>query len=430
MDRRFPSVALVAAALLIADFRPAGADLIKLKSGGEIRGVIERGAAGANRETVTIETLTGAIIVVEQRHIESNSIRSLAFEQYETRARKTPDTVDAHWKLAEWCLENGLRSQRETHLERVLELDPDHEEANRSLGRVQYQGEWMTRDEMMQAQGYVRHKGRYITPQELEIIEKTQAELDAEREWFPKVRRWAGWLTGRHEDRRRQGLSELRAIDDPSAVPALAKHLQDDSNKQVRALYVSILEEMPGDRPVPALVTQSLQDVDAEIRYNARRAIGRDRYGLAMPLYVRELKNDYNVIVRRAAAALQTVGDETIVPNLVDALTTTHRYRVRVPEPGGNVGFGTDGTFAGGAGQVVLPPELQAMLNSGQFVHGAVINLPNTPRRTRVVTVNYEHKNREVLEALQRLTGESFGFEKRAWRVWWAARKQELGNVD
>ena len=414
----------LSAAQILASAAVARADLIRLKNGGEVRGTVDR-KIGVNADPVVIETLSGATVSVERRHIDFVTRRPLKVEEYETRARATPNTVEAQWELAEWCRENGLSSQRNEHLEQVLRLDPDHEKAHYGLGHTNENGEWVSRDEIMESQGYVKHKGRWITPQELEILEKSKAELDAEREWYPKVRLWLGWLNGRHEERRRDGLTELKKIDDPHAVAALARNLRDDPNKELRALYVEILGNISGSKPVGPLVAQSLQDVDYEIRYAALNAIEPDLYPVAMPLYLRELKNKLNVTVCRAAAALERVGDESVIPALIEALVTTHHYKVQVPDQSSTYSFRSDGGAATGTDQLGLTPEMQALVASGQ----AYVQVARPiPKRMRQVVIARDHQNAEVLTALQKLTGQSFGYDERSWKLWLAAQKSGVGK--
>ena len=66
--RRIPRGALG----LLAAFAVAGlagnarADLVRLKNGGEVRGVIDGATSGASSAEVTIETLSGTLIVIER----------------------------------------------------------------------------------------------------------------------------------------------------------------------------------------------------------------------------------------------------------------------------------------------------------------------------------------------------------------------------
>ena len=47
--------------------------------------------------------------------------------------------------------------------------------------------------------------------------------------------------------------------------------------------------------------------------------------------------------------------------------------------------------------------------------------LPNglQPQTTRIVTIKGDVKNAEVLEALKKITGQDFGYNKRTWEAWW-----------
>lgn len=402
------------------------ADLIRLDNGGEIRGTIEKKESVVTSDTVTIVTLSGVSVAVERQHIQFVTRRPHLVELYETRAKRTLNTLEAQWELAEWCRQQGatLKKQREVLLQRVLELDPEHQKAHDALKHTKRNGIWMTRDEERRSQGYVKYKGRYITPQELELIEKTEAELDAERRWYRKVHVWRGWLTGRYSQKREEGLAELQKIDDPHAVPALRHKFSDDKNAKFRQLYVSILSQIPGDKPVPALVSQSLRDSDYEIRYSALNGLSPQQHDRAMLIFARELKNGYNSIVRRAGRGLERVGDERVVFNLIDALVTTHRYRIRVPAHDRTMSFRTNGSFGNTSG-VVLPPEIEVMLRTGQLPNGVIVqgSAVNRPQPTKVIRVKHSHKNAEVLAALQKVTKADFGYDGRSWRLWWTAKK-------
>lgn len=405
------------------------ADLIRLKSGGEIRGTIPQEKGATSGPEVTIETLSGAEITVPQEQIAFVTRRPIKIEEYESRALRTPNTVEAQWALAEWCRENNLRSQRDEHLEQIVKLDPDHEKAHYGLKHTKVNGEWMTREERMTSQGYIKHKGRWITPQELELLEKTEAERAREEHWYQQVHVWKNWLTGTHAARSKDALRAFSELQDPDAVSALVKNFQDEPSKQLRSMYISILDNIPGPKPVSALVQQSLHDVDYELRYQALNAIKKEQYEFATPYYVQELKNDLNVVVNRAGKALERMADERSIPQLIDALVTTHRYRVRVPDRGG-VGFRSDGTGMTNGSGTVLPPNVEMALRSGQ-INGVIINQPSNQmqRPAKFVTINRDEQNQAVLSTLQKITGENFGFNQRTWRVWHAAQKNGAGDL-
>ena len=203
MDRRIAVFALMCGFTLAPQITLG--DLIKLKNGGELRGQIRGGTAGFRADPLVIETLTGGVVSVARKDTQFVTKRPLKVEVYETRAKKTPRTLEAQWKLAEWCRQESLSQQRKTHLRVILELEPDHRTARLALGYSKYDGKWMTRDEWNKSRGLVKYKGRYITPEELALLKGNEKVLAREREWFRKVRLWKRWLSARNADRRSAG---------------------------------------------------------------------------------------------------------------------------------------------------------------------------------------------------------------------------------
>jgi len=407
---------------------PAAADLVRLQNGGEVRGKLRPGHT--RDPEVTIDTLSGGIVVVPRDQVAFTIVRSVDVEDYELRAKRIEPTVAARWELAEWCRERRLRPQRIEQLEHLLLLDPGHVEARKALGHVQERGEWMTVDEQMALRGYTRRQGRWVTQQELDLLEMNDALRAAEKEWFSKVHAWTRWVAGTAERQRAQGLAELRAIVDPAAVAALSTHLGDHDQSSLRALFVEVLGNIPGPRAVKPLVDRSLFDRDATVRTAAFDALKPDQYGTAVPLYAQALLNADNQVVNRAAGGLSRFGDARIVPALIDALVTSHRYEVKVP-----VNTPLNFALPNGAGSVdpralspYLPADVDVALRSGQFPAGVVVLPPvgGQPQRFRVVKVQAQLSNAEVLAALRKFTKQDFGFDERTWKLWWAAEGSKL----
>ncbi len=425
----FCGIVFVAGLLVLLTASPAPADLVKLANGGELRGRIVRSpATGAvPAESIRLESLTGATVVVLKSDTLFVSMRPMVVEEYESKARRVADTLEAHWGLAEWCRLNGLSRQREVHLLKVVEHDANHEKAQVALGRVWNDGGWVDRDEMMAAQGYVKYKGRYVTTQELDVLQKTTAELGQEREWFQKIKLWHGWIIGRHEERRQQGLVALQQIDEIQAAPAVIRFLCEDSRRDLRLMGASLLSKLSGGKAASGLVKLALFDVDPEVRYTSLNAIGSDKFEQAQAAFIKELRSEYNTIVSRAAAALGRVGDERAIAPLIDALVTTHRYSVPTNErPGTSYSYRTDGTFGGNSSN--LPPEVEAAMRTGQLPQGAIVldsTAPAAPKK--LVLVKVDHWNQDVLASLQKITKRDFGYDERTWHLWWAAEKTAGG---
>jgi len=414
---------LIALALTLALAGLARADVIRLKAGGELRGKIVKSSATRNSDKVTLETLTGAVVSVPRDDVGMTINRPLTVEDYETRVRHLPETLEAHWHLAEWCRSKGLTSQRETHLQRVIEFDPDHEQAHLALGHVWKEGAWVDWDDYMAARGYVKHKGRFVTQQELELMEKSAAELKREQEWYTKLKLWTNWLTGRDTDRAHQALTLFHAIQDDDAAPAVARFLGENTDRQLRLLGVEILSRSGGAKSAKALAKLVLKDADNEVRYTALQGIPEQHFEAVQPLFIKELRNEANPVVCRSGQALGRVGDERAIPSLIEALVTSHKYEVRVPGgSGNNYSFAADGSGAGQSGS--LPPDIEVGLRTGQFPNGVVVlNPPGSQLPGRTVLVRQDQQNSEVLAALQKLSGENYGYDERLWRLWWATKK-------
>jgi hypothetical protein len=142
----------------------------------------------------------------------------------------------------------------------------------------------------------------------------------------------------------------------------------------------------------------------------------------AMPAYLRGLKNGLNLIVNRAGAALGELGNQTAIPNLIDALVTRHTYTLLVPDTA--TGFGTNGTMTGPGGQPVLPPDVELMLAAGQLPYGVQVQqFSPAPPRMKEIPVEKDEENPAVLDALTSLTGENFGYDEPAWRKWYNAQQ-------
>jgi hypothetical protein len=433
LTRAFAALLATAAAFVPTTL---SADIVRLKNGGEVRGIIERPSAAVAKKSqtepaqITVRTLAGARLVLDRADIESMERRSLNVEEYERRARTISDNVDARWELSEWCRARSLKPQRQEQLERIVELDPNHEKAHYGLGHSRMEGRWIDRAEVLKQRGFVLYKGRYISAEEKDVLEQAAIGRDAELKWFKSVRLWYGWLRNADPAKNQKGLAELRQIVDPDAIPALTNFLWKDESDQIRQVYVNVLAQMPGTEAVQMLVIASLKDTSAQVRTRALESISQEREVVAVPQYVLALQSSQNEIVVRSAVALQKIGNKQAVPALIEALVTTHQYEVEVVDTANTYSFTTDGNFAQNSLNSMVPPEVQAGLLTGQYPNGVIIDNSAIPKKTRMVKVRRTQKNPEVLAALESLTGERYGYDEHTWRLWWSAQKTGMGKFN
>ncbi|HUT09202.1 MAG TPA: HEAT repeat domain-containing protein [Thermoguttaceae bacterium] len=386
---------IVPAVLLSAASLPASDDVFLLKTGGRVVGELLN-PDEVPRKTYAIGLRCGGRITLDQVQVQAVLTQNPDLQQYEQICPRFPDTVEGQWALAQWCQDRGLSTQRKTHLERIIELDPDHAEARRLLGYQKSADRWLTREEIMAEQGYVGYKGRYRTSQEIELMENRRKTDLAEKEWARKINRWRDQLD---TDKVAEGRQSLLAIRDPLAVPALVQNLAADPAPVVRILYIEVLAGIGTPDAVRALATCSLYDPVEEVRLTCLDYLQKDRHPDVIEYYAGKLRDKDNRAVNLAAVCLRRMKDPTAIRPLIDALVTVHRFQVGSSNPGS-----ISTTFGTGPGGTGAPP-------------GSGLSMGGGPK-----IVTQQIVNQAVLDALISLTGQNFNFDQRAWTYWYASQ--------
>jgi hypothetical protein len=382
--------------LAVLGLAPARADVIELTTGGRVEGRLLESADGDN-DVQVIELGAGARLAIPRSQIARVNSTSDADAEYEKLARSAPDTVEAHEQLAEWCRERKMRERMQRHFERVLELDPNHEAARIALGFRKRDGQWMTRDEIMDDRGLVLYGGRYITPQAAELLERQKEVKSEQADWGNKLDQLRRWLTGRRPERAAEALAEIRALRDPLAADAVVALLRREKDPALKRLWMEVASRLDHRAAIDVLVDLSLYDEDPEIRHDALEyLVNSGRKGLLRP-YLRALKKSNNEIVNRAAAALGKIGDRDAAGPLIEALITQHTYRIAGGNPNQHA--------------YAMSPDGGQAFNFGG---------------SRPQVVSQAVQNPEVLSALVSLSGGvSFEYDQTQWRRWLAAQARQ-----
>lgn len=383
-------LAAVLACAAIGPGRAAG-ETIVLQSGGRIEGEIVN-AKESPRQNYVIKTSGGGQVTLARSQVKEVIRRTEAEEEYEKVRPQYPDTVEGQWKLAMWCRDHGLDRLKEKHLERIIELEPAHNEAHRLLGHVPVHGRWKTKKEFWEDQGYVSYQGEWMTTQEVELKERTRKNELAVKEWKRRLKLWRGWLAS---DRREEALTNINQINDPYAVAALAEYMTKERDESVRKRYIEALARIGTPAAWRILVEFSLRDDNEEIRLTCLDYLEDKPLPEAVDHYIKNLKHENNKVVNRAALGLLRLGDRRALGPLIDSLVTTHKH-VIPPSQSGN----TSATFGSGGGGFSFgsaPPK--------------ILNVP--------------YKNEDVLQALVRLAGgPNFNFDVPSWKAWFATQRR------
>ncbi len=374
----------------------ARADVFLLTTGGRVEGTLAN-PDETPREKYVIQTAGGQVTLARSQ-VEQWLRPRPAEVQYERIHATYPDTPEGQWKLATWCQEQGLISQRKTHLERVVELDPEHAEARRALGYNKVNGRWITQEDLMKSRGFLRYRGRWLLPQEVEVLQNKERVEKAEKEWAQKLDRWHNNLG---TDRDSVARDAIHALADPAAAKPLAQLLKRDAPDKVRLLYVDALARIGTPEALQALAVCSLNDGSEEVRLSCVDLLGKTKSHEVVGYYVGQLKSKDNRIVNRAAVGLARMGDRSAVLPLIEALWTTHKFKI-VTGTGSSNGISTTFNSSGGGG----------------------LSMGGGPK-----IVKQDLQNQNVLDALVMLTGANYGFDMRTWKSWFAAQKQR-GTVD
>jgi hypothetical protein len=410
--------------VLVVIALPARADRIRFRGGGEVRGMIVSGEAPEGKVLVQTETGSKPLVLDRDRIVEIVP-EADALDEYFARLEKLPATAEAEYELGLWCDAKRMGGLAQQHYQRAAERDPTHAAAHKKLGHVLHEGVWMSVEEQKRAQGLVLHKGRWVSREEFERIEQ-RAVSSAER--AARVREIqvllqnidTGEAASREDADRR-----LHAIDDPEAIPALLQVLGPEAPAH-RTRLARILGAIPGEESREALIGCLLVEDDPSVRRaGIDELLARDEPE-TVPSILGRLSARNPRLTGRAATLLAELGAESAVPKLIPLLLRIERRHVWVPGPAvastppQGMSIVTGESYGVLTGPAVGNGAVAYGAYSTPFLSGVAMGSPGTTRRVpsiRIVTI--QHRNAEVLAALQSLTGRDFGYDSAAWRRWW-----------
>lgn len=394
MKRRAELISIVAILAAALAHGRAAADHFHLSNQGTVRGQLLNPEEQPRKKFV-VRTANGAVVTFDRTQVDKWHRESLRDIEYEKRMPTYPDTVEGQWSLAEWCRENKLTKARNTHLERVLQLNPDHQLARRALNYIQIDGSWKTRDQVQKDRGLVSYKGEWKLPQEIELLEKKKKDRLAERQWVARLNNLRGDL---NTDKAADATAKLRSIDDPYAIKAIAESLTEEQNQQVRIWLLESLSKIPAPDATTLLVGVALHDGTEEVRLSALDFLVEQNKPEVPAMFIAALRDNNVPVINRAAVALRRLKHPAAIGPLIDALVVVQKTTFVEGQPGGigaTFGKGPNGTGGGG-------------LSVGQS------------EQTRYETI----RNPDVLDALIKLTGNNFEHDVTAWKSWFSQQKK------
>jgi len=398
---------LVAPALLAlaiaASASHARADRLLLADGGSVEGEIRKEGG-----VYHVKLPSGIEVSFPQERVLRIESASDARARYEKRLRALEETdVAGHYKLASFCLDNGLRGEAEERFRHVVRLDPAHEDAHRALGEVFYEGRWIAREEANRLQGLVLHEGKWVTEEERLRLVSARRTADERTRLTRLVKRIRRGI----EPSRSEAIAEIEAMDDPCAVEPLLAACE-HWHKDVRIAAATAVARFGADeRVAKRLHDLASRDGSLAVQDAAARAIREHRVTGAAERLVLTYMDDERSWVRNAAAhALGVIRYRPAVPVLVATLVYEVRDDVATPIQLGTVKLVT--VDAGCHGRLRLLRTFRIERTSFRLDTEAEVT---------------KAKNDAAREALALLTGVNHDFDVHAWVGWW---KENRGRFD
>ncbi len=439
---RKTAAAMVVVGLAVAILPSSRADRIKLRGGGEIKGVVIKDPTQPKVVLVQTESLTKPLSFSKDQ-VLSVATEPGPLDEYLANRDKIEATAQAQFDFALWCEGQKLTGPAEIHLQKALALDSQFAPAHKKLGHVLQGTRWLTYDEQREAQGLVKNKGKWISRVEKDKLDAKAALLSEQASWASRLKLLRRKLYDNDPSVREQAEVQIAAIRDPNAIPGLIYAFSRDDDA-VRVRLGELLAAIEGPEATEALINIILVEADVDVRQSMLDDLVRRRDLETAPRLVAALRAKDPVVVGRAAWALAAIKSVTAVPKLIDALfqAENHVVMVEIASPAGGIS-GSYGVAQNVTGGTSIPagsaPGFSSIASQGvvtgvAMAPGAVaygatsIPVPAgsnpvsvmgpPPTRSVPTRVTVHQPNIEVLKALESLTGVNLGFDLVAWRRW------------
>jgi hypothetical protein len=428
------------------------ADRILIRGGGEIEGVVLPADAARPGMVRVLTATTSRPLEFKADQVASVERKHDALREYLERAQEVDATAQAEYDLGEWCEQQGLSGPAKNHYRASVEHDPSFAPGHKKLGHVLHNGTWMTYDEQRTVQGLIKHKGRWISLQEKEALDEKEAFSSEQDAWFRRLKVIRQKLASPDARVREQAESQLVNIREAAAIKPLMRVFgADDASTRVR--LAQLIAAVAGPEARDALIRLLITEPVLTVRQATLHELETLHEAETPDRLIKALESKDQIVVARAGWALGSLGTLKAVPKLISVLVKVEVKWIFDPTsqaqpnmsvglveagpgpaiPAGAGGFavpGASGTVSPGyiAGGVSVPVLTGPVVGEGVVAYGATsvpfgtftgLNLGGTnPHRPVMRRVTNVYRNEEVLAALEKLTGVSFGYDIPAWRRW------------
>ncbi len=161
-----------------------------------------------------------------------------------------PDSLESHWQLARWCVGKRMMDQARAHLERIIDIEPDHA---------------MARDLL----GYRRNGYDWISPQAIaEVAKQTAQKQQSIRDYGKRIDKLSRRIRSPNRKVRQFAIRDLMNLQQPAATGAVETTLASPS-ELLSKLVVDWMSQIDSAESSLVLARYTLQHPDEVVRQYA-----------------------------------------------------------------------------------------------------------------------------------------------------------------
>ena len=378
-----------------------GVSIIK---GGGVCGVVQNPNADSSGSFEIKPTLGGSL-TVDVSEVKQPSVLRPEQISYRKFAPLEKDDVQSQLKIARWAVAQQLSAIADAHFQRVVELDPDNEEARKALQHVKVNGVWISNKERMEQNGLERVKGKSVSKQEAELLRQQDAGKEAARYWKKEIQ----FLYPRALSGDQRAREAFRSIRNPQALSPLLKTFNNEKNNpEGKVLLIQAISAIGTPTALSELGKIAIADPNMDVRAAAVDGICRKKIAIpdAVEYFRRRLRSASDVAsINRAAYALGRLQGESAIPDLINALVTSHKSQVIIGSDQTGMSVDSTGKISGFSPGGGTRAKTVTQTNENETVHEALV---------AIVAAHYA-------------TPVDFGYNVDAW-IRWRQETEQLAN--
>ena len=163
---------------------------------------------------------------------------------YRKRRDALVDTADNQREMARWCKKHKLTDEERIHWAKALEFDPQDAEALAGLNVEFYQGQLLTKSQLIEAK------------------KRAGERMKAIRQWQPKLVKWRKAIESGSSKERGDALAELQKFDDVDGLAALEAALADNrdsaASRELNRVLIETVGRFPSSEATQILIRRSI----------------------------------------------------------------------------------------------------------------------------------------------------------------------------